>query len=179
MNQVIDFSRPVALYVMLLFSGAYAGIHFSGMMNPILFGIIDFEGNLMDSVDWAKSWQITDKFMAARMGVFGPMILWGYIFTLILFIKKWRNLLFWLIFLAFALFIMDVVLTIQQQIPINQFIQSLDFQNLSAEQVQKIKKVHLQVIQNFRGREVLSILSFVLVSLNLVLGLAFKPKLTK
>jgi hypothetical protein len=138
MNQVINSTRPIALYAMLLISGLYAGLHFTGMLNPILFGIINFQGDLMNSVDWAKSWQITDTFMAARMGVFGPIILWGYIFTLLLFIKKWRSITFWLILLAFGLFITDVVLTISQQIPINKFIQSLDFQHLSSEQIQKI-----------------------------------------
>jgi hypothetical protein len=165
MNQIIDYTCPIALYLMILFSGAYAGIHLSGMMNPILFGIIDFKGNLMDSVAWANSWQITDRFMAARMGVFGPMLLWGYVITLILFIKKWRSTTFWLIFLAFALFIADVALTIQQQIPINKFIQSLDFQKLSNSQIQKIKEIHPQVIQNFRGREIFSLLGFMLMAL--------------
>lgn len=165
MNQIINFIRPIALYLMILIAGIYAGLHFTGMMNPLVFGIINFEGDLMNSVDWAKSWQITDKFMAARMGIFGPIILYGYIFTLILFIKRWRSVVFWLIFLAFGLFIADVVLTINQQIPINRYIQNLDFQNLNPEQIKQISEIHPQVIQNFRGREIFSIIGFGLVAL--------------
>lgn len=165
MNVVIDKLRPVALYALILISGIYAGLHFSGMINPLVFGIINAKGDLMNSVEWAKTWQITDGFMRVRMGVFGPIILWAYVLTILLFIKKWRTSSFWLIVAAFGLFIADVVLTGNQQIPINRYIETLDFQHLTAEQVAKINKMHPQVIKNFQSREWFSILGFVLVAL--------------
>ena len=165
MSKIIDKLRPVALYLLILISGFYAGLHFTGMMNPSVFGIINAKGDLMNSVDWAKSWQITDGFMRVRMGVFGPIILWGYVFTILLFIKKWRTPSFWLILAALGLFIADIVLTDNQQIPINRYIETLDFQHLTAEQVAKINEIHPQVIRNFQSREWFSILGFVLVAL--------------
>lgn len=165
MNIVIDKIRPVALYLLILISGIYAGLHFSGMINPLVFGVINTKGDLMNSVDWAKSWQITDGFMRVRMGVVGPIILFSYFISLLLFIRKWRTLTFLLILAAFGLFIADVVLTSNQQIPINRFIETLDFQHLTAEQVAKINEIHPQVIKNFQSREWFSILGFVLVAL--------------
>ena len=168
---LINSIRLVALYLLILISGIYAGLHFSGMINPLVFGIINAKGDLMNSVDWAKSWQITDGFMRVRMGVFGPIILWGYVLTIVLFIKKWRTPSFWLILGALGLFIADVLLTGNQQIPINRYIETLDFQHLTAEQVAKVNEMHPQVIKNFQSREWFSILGFVLVTLA-----AFVPK---
>ncbi|AXE16510.1 hypothetical protein DR864_01590 [Runella rosea] len=165
MTLLINSIRPVALYFLLLISGIYAGLHFSGMINPLVFGVINAKGDLMNSVDWAKSWQITDGFMRVRMGVVGPIILFSYLISLLLFIKKWRTPVFWLILAAFGLFIADVMLTGNQQIPINRYIETLDFQHLTAEQVAKINEIHPQVIKNFQSREWFSILGFVLVAL--------------
>lgn len=165
MTLLINSIRPVALYFLLLISGIYAGLHFSGMINPLVFGVINAKGDLMNSVDWAKSWQITDGFMRVRMEVVGPIILFSYLISLLLFIKKWRMPVFWLIFAALGLFIADVVLTGNQQIPINRYIETLDFQHLTAEQVAKINEIHPQVIRNFQSREWFSIFGFVLVAL--------------
>lgn len=165
MNAIIDKTRPVALYLLILIAGIYAGLHFTGMINPLVFGVINAKGDLMNSVDWAKSWQITDGFMRVRMGVFGPIILWGYIIMILLFIKKWQTPVFWLLVAAFGLFIADIVLTGKQQIPINRYIETLDFQRLTAEQVVRINEMHPKVIENFQSREWFSILGFVLVTL--------------
>lgn len=165
MNIIIDKIRPVGLYLLILISGFYAGLHFSGMINPLVFGVINAKGDLMNSVDWAKSWQITDGFMRVRMGVVGPIILFSYLISLLLFIRKWRTPVFWLILAAFGLIIADVILTGQQQIPINRFIETLDFQHLTTEQIAKINQIHPQVIKNFQSREWFAILIFVLVAL--------------
>jgi hypothetical protein len=165
MSIIIDKIRPVVLYLMLLISGFYAGLHFTGMMNPSVFGIINANGEMMPATQWAESWQITDGFMRVRMGVFGPIIQFGYIITLLLFIQKWRSLVFWLIFIAFGLFIADVVLTINQQIPINRYIEKLDFRHLTAKQIAEVGKMHKLVIENFKSREWFAIASFVLMAL--------------
>jgi hypothetical protein len=164
MNTIIDRLRPVFLYVVLLNAGLYAGLHFAGILDPSIFGIINFNGNLMPSVEWAKRWQIVDGFMGVRMAVFGPIILWSYVITILLFVKRWKSLVFWLLVAAFGLFIADVALTLNFQVPINQYIQKIDFNNVTAEQAKTLGKMHLQVIKNFGGREWLSILGFALVA---------------
>lgn len=165
MNQIIDKIRPIALYILVLISGLYAGLHFSGLMNPSIFGIINPAGDLMPPTIWAASWQITDGFMRVRMGVFGPIIQFGYLLTLLLFIRQWRSVTFWLILVAFGLFVADIVLTIQQQIPINRYIEGLNFQHLTPEQTKRLAILHPQVIRNFSNREWFSIVGFVLVAI--------------
>lgn len=165
MISLINTARPVALYLIILISGLYGGLHFTGIMNPSVFGVINPVGALMPSVQWAASWQITDGFMRVRMGIFGPIILYGYLLTLLLFIRQWRSATFWLILLAFGLFIADLVLTVQQQIPINRYIERIDFQKLTPEQTKNLTVMHHQVIANFASREWFSLAGFVLVAL--------------
>lgn len=164
MNQIIDKIRPIALYLLVLISGLYAGLHFTGMMNPSVFGIINSNGDKMTPAAWAATWQITDGFMRVRMGVFGPIIQFGYLLTLLLFIRQWRSIRFWLIVVAFGLFVADVVLTIQQQIPINRYIEGLNFQHLTPEQTKRLAIMHPQVIRNFSSREWFSLVGFLLVA---------------
>lgn len=164
MTKIINIARPIALYLLVLVSGGYAGIHFASMMNPSIFGITNSSGDLMDSTQWAASWQITDGFMRVRMGVFGPMMQVVYLITLLLFIRRWSNIVFWLILISFGLFVADIVLTITQQIPINRYIESLDFRHLNSEQIKRVGEMHLKVIQNFKGRELFSIVSFLLIA---------------
>ena len=165
MTGLIDKIRPVALYILLLIAGLYAGIHFSSMMNPSIFGIINLAGDRMPSVQWAASWQVTDGFMRVRMGILGPIMLITYLITLLLFFRRWRSATFWLVLISFGFFITDVVLTVIQQIPINQYIEHLDFRHLTPAQIARINEIHPQVIQNFRSREVFSLLGFILVTL--------------
>ena len=103
--------------------------------------------------------------MRVRMGVFGPIIQFGYLLTLLLFIRQWRSVTFWLILVAFGLFVADIVLTIQQQIPINRYIEGLNFQHLTPEQTKRLAILHPQVISNFSNREWFSIVGFVLVAI--------------
>lgn len=165
MNALIDKIRPVLLYIVLLNAGLYAGIHLEGILDPIAFGIINLKGDLMPSTEWAAHWQIIDGFMRVRMGVFGPIILCSYVIAILFFVKRWKSPVFWLLLAAFGLFVADIILTTQQQIPINRYIETLDFKHLTAEQVAKINEMHPQVIKNFQGREWFSILGFLLVAL--------------
>lgn len=135
------------------------------MMNPSVFSIVNPSGNLLPSVQWAAPWQITEGFMGTRMGIFGPVIQLTYILTIVLFMAQWRKPVLWIILTAFALFSIDVYFTIQNQIPINQYIQTLNFAALTDNQIQKIQILHPQVIRNFQKRELLAIGSFILVTL--------------
>lgn len=165
MNPIIDKIRPVFLYIVLLNAGLYAGLHFSGLMSPLVFGIINSAGDLMPSTTWAASWQITNNFMSVRMGVYGQLILWSYVLTILVFVRRWRSATFWLLIVAFGLFVADIVLTIQQQMPINQYIEKLDFKHITPEQAKRLAVMHPQVIQNFSSREWFSIVGFVLVAI--------------
>lgn len=60
-------AQTALLFLLLIITEFYAGIHFSSLMNPSIFGIINPAGDLMPSMQWAESWQITDGFMGARM----------------------------------------------------------------------------------------------------------------
>ncbi len=164
-GKFLHIAQTVLLILLIIMTGLYAGIHFSGMMNPSIFGIINPVGDLMPSVQWAESWQITDRFMGARMRIFGPIILIVYVLTLLLFIRQWRKPILWLLALALALFLSDMLFTIQNQVPINQYIQTLNFDHLTAEQIRKINTIHPTVIANFQKRELFAILSFMLVAL--------------
>lgn len=160
-----DHIQTVSLILLLIVTGLYAGIHFSSMMNPSIFGIINPSGDLMPSVKWAESWQITDGFMRVRMRIFGPLILIVYILTILLFIRYWRKPIGSLLLVACALFFADLYFTVQNQVPINQYIQTLNFNQLTADQVRKINSIHPTVIANFQKRELLAIFSFILVAL--------------
>lgn len=164
-GQFIAIIRSGLLFVLLIVAGFYAGIHFSSLMNPSIFGIINPAGDLMPSVQWAESWQITDGFMGARMRIFSPIIGVTYLLTIGLFIRQWRKPALWLLVIAFALFFSDIYFTIRNQVPINQYIQTLHFDHLTGDQIKKINSIHPTVIANFQKRELLAIFSFILVAL--------------
>ncbi len=126
-------------------------------MNPSIFGLINPAGDLMPSVQWAESWQITDGFMGARMQIFGPMTGAMYLLTIGLFAGQWRKPVLWLFVSAFALFFGDLLFTIQNQVPINQYIQTLHFDHLTSDQINRINALHPRVIANFKKREMLVI----------------------
>ncbi|GAB2558672.1 hypothetical protein [Spirosoma aerophilum] len=90
-GKFITIAQTVLLILLIIVTGLHAGIHFSSMMNPSIFGIINPAGDLMPSVRWAESWQITDGFMGARMQFFSPFILIVYVLTLLVFIGQWRK----------------------------------------------------------------------------------------
>ncbi len=175
MNTIIDRLRPIFLYIVLLNAGLYAGLHFDGILDPSTFGVINFKGELMPSVEWAKRWKIVDSFMSVRMAVAGPIILWSYVITILLFIKRWKSPVFWLLVVAFGLFIADIVLTGLYQVSINEYIRKIDFNNVTAEQTKMLGEMHRQVIKNFGGREWFSILGFMLVA---ACPFVWKPKVS-
>ena len=165
MKKILYPIQTIALYLILLIAGGYGGLHVSGLLDPSVFGVINPAGDLMPPETFAAAWQWTDGFMRVRMGSCGPIIMYGYIITLILFVREWRNPVFWLLLLAFGLFMADVFLTISKQMPINEYIQSIDVKHLDAVDLKKISGLNRQVIQNFKSREWFSLLGFALVAL--------------
>ena len=76
---------------------------------------------------------------------------------------------------CFGLLIADFVFTIQQQTPINQYIQTLDFNNLTPEQLSKFQDLREQNNKNFGIRDYFQWSMFFLMSITPYL----LPKLEK
>jgi hypothetical protein len=167
-NKILTYLKPFSLLFVLIVIGLYAGFHFFGVMNPSVYGIANANGEILDSVVFAKNWQMTDNFMRVRMAVFGPIILICHIIALLLFIKEWRKITFWMITISLVLFICDIIFTTTVQFPINQYIVSLDLNHLTNDQVLKLKEMHPQLIKNFKNREYFSLIGFLAMSVGVV-----------
>lgn len=146
----------LTLFISTLLSGLYAGTGFFVAMggNPAI--------KLMSNDTFAEYWQHTDYFMAARMKIFGPLLLLTILFTVLLLIKEYRTPSFWLMLAAFVLLVTDVVFAISANHPLNGLIQSWDQHNLPAN-VQDIKG---KVVNAFNVRMVLMMCTFLLVLLS-------------
>jgi Domain of unknown function (DUF1772) len=144
-----------ALFLTVLLSGFYAGIGFFGIMggNPTI--------KLMSSSTFAEFWQHTDHFMAARMKIFGPLLLFTQLITVVLLIKEYRTSSFWFMLTAFCILVADVVFTVTTNMPLNRLIQSWDLNNLPA----NVQDVKWQVAKAFDIRDFFMMGSFLMVLL--------------
>jgi len=156
-TDVLSTVRQVTLYLLILMTGLYGGLHFAGVMAPVT--------NKMSVTAYISYWQIVDGYMGQRMPIFGVIFLGLFVLNLLLFIKQWKTIVFWIIFLSLVLLLSDMALTGKQQIPINQFIQSVDANNLTSEQLTTIEGMKKQAEENFGSRDILSIGSFILLSM--------------
>ena len=149
--------KQVTLYLLIVMTGLYAGLHFAGVMAPVQYK--------MTVTEYTSYWQIVDSYMGQRMPIFGLIFLGLYALNILLFIKKWKTITFWIILLCLILLLLDMFLTGKQQIPINQFIQSVDAKNLTSNQLATLGGMKSQAEKNFGTRDILSIASFALLSL--------------
>ena len=133
MRTSVQNIKPVVLYLLLVMSGLFAGIHFLSLIAPI--------ETKMSAAEFGKYWQLLDGFMGKRMPVFGLLFLALFAVNLILFLKYWKSLLFWILVIGLLLLVFDLVLTISSQISINQQIQSIDIQNLNNEQISTLEEL--------------------------------------
>jgi uncharacterized membrane protein len=136
--------------------GLYAGLHFSGIMAPV--------EKKMSVTMYTDYWQIVDSYMGQRMPTFGQLFLGLYVVNLLLFIRQWKKIVFWIILIGLILLLADMILTLKQQLPINQYIQSVNSKNLTNEQLTKLEGMKKQAEENFGFRHSLSIISFILLS---------------
>lgn len=146
---------------MLLFtavglSGFYAGTGFFVAMggNPAI--------KLMSDNTFAEYWQHTDHFMAARMKIFGPLLLLTILFTTILLIKEFRTPSFWLMLAAFMVLIVDIAIAFSTNHPLNNLIQSWDLNNLPS----NVQDIKWKVVHAFNLRLIMMIGTFLLVLLS-------------
>ena len=156
-TDILSTVRQVTLYLLIIMTGLYAGIHFAGVMAPVQ--------SKMTVTEYTRYWQIVDGYMGKRMPIFGLCFLGLYVLNILLFIKKWKTTTFWIIIIGLVLLLSDMILTGKQQIPINQYIQSVDAKNLTTDQLTTLGLMKEQAESNFGIRDMLSIISFTLISL--------------
>jgi hypothetical protein len=160
--------RAIALYILVLFTTGYAALGFFFIMCP-------FEQHF-DTPTFIKYWQTVDSYMGKRMPIYGMTWLAVFAVNLILFAKTWRiSPIFGLILTCLGLVIADMAFTGDAQIPINRYIQTLDMNNLTPEQLSKFQGLRDQINHNFGIRDYFQWLMFFLMSVTPYL----LPKLEK
>ena len=139
----------------LLLSGLYAGIGFFVAMggNPAI--------KLMSDRTFAEFWQHTDHYMAARMKIFGPLLLLTMLFGVLVLLKDYQTNSFWFMLIAFAILVTDVIYIFTTNHPLNHLVQSWDVNKLPSN-VQDIKR---QIVKAFNVRVIFMISSFIMVLL--------------
>lgn len=145
----------IIFFCLVLLNGFYAGTGFFVAMggNPAI--------KCMTDQTFAEYWQHTDHFMAARMRVFGPLLLLVMLIAVIILINEYLQPSFWLMLTALLMLITDIVFTVSTNHPLNRVVQSWDAGNLPPD-VQEIK---MKITRAFDRRTIFMIGSFILVLL--------------
>jgi hypothetical protein len=156
-NNLMSKLRFTLLYALNLMCFTYASL-------AVFFIFCPFEAHF-STVDFLKYWQVVDGYMGKRMPVFGNIWLILFILNLIIFFKTRKiSPIFWLIVGAFVLVVGDIAFTIKNQIPLNQYIQSLDFNHLTPEQSNQLQDLRDKDVANFSFRHYLQWGQFILMS---------------
>lgn len=145
----------VSLFATTLLSGFYGGMGFFTAIggNPAISKLSDRS--------FAEYWQSIDSFMAARMPVFGPLLMLSILVSAVLLFRSRYQASGYTLMLALALLVGDVAFTLNVNHPYNQLIQSWDLTRLPAN-VQQIKN---EVVQAFYTRMFFMMASFAAVLL--------------
>ena len=143
----------VFLLIPLVLSGFFGGIGFFTLIsnNPTVLKMSD--------VSFAEYWKHLDSYMAARMRIFGPLLLLSIFASLFLLYKNYSKTSFWLMLGALFIILVDLFISIRVNHPLNQLIQSWDLQHLPA----NVGDVRDKVVESFYIRSSLMISSFILV----------------
>jgi hypothetical protein len=150
--------RRIALYLLVLFTTGYAAL-------GVFFILCPFEQHF-DNLTFIKYWQTVDGYMGKRMPIYGMTWLAVFAINIFVFFKTRRiSPVFWIIVVCLGLLIADMVFTGQQQIPLNQYIQTLDFNNLTSEQMLKLQDLRDKNISNFGVRDYFQWTMFFLMSI--------------
>ncbi len=138
--------------------GLLAGMHFFHQMAPV--------ETQLSPIEYAVYWKIVDgTFMQSRMAIMGPIVMIMFIITILLFAKNWKSLTFLFLILSFIFFALDVLVTMKQQVPINEFINQLDLKNITELQTKQLAIYQATSISNFEIRLVLSLIGFLFLCL--------------
>ena len=158
-NKLIELS----FFLTTLLSGFYAGTGFFGAMggNPAI--------KLMSDKTFAEYWQHIDHYMAARMKIFGPLLLLTLLFSVVVLAKEYRSGSFWLMLTAFAILVTDVIFTFSTNHPLNHAVQSWDLNKLPS----NVHQIKWSIVKAFDIRIFFMMSSFIMVLLSVWLR---KPK---
>jgi uncharacterized membrane protein YoaK (UPF0700 family) len=145
----------LALGLTTLLSGFYGGVGFFTYMggNPTISGL-SVRG-------FAEYWQNIDRYMGARMPVFGISLLVSLLFSVIILSQDWRSPSFWLMLIALLIIIVDIAFTLSTNHPLNKMIQEWNLDSLPP----GVEFVKDKVVNAFKVRSSFMIGSFVLVLL--------------
>ena len=151
-NKFLDLS----LFITTLLSGFYGGTGFFVAMggNPAI--------KLLSDYSFAEYWQNVDKYMAARMPVFGPLLMLSILGTAVLLFINRQTISGWLMLIALLIMIGDLVFTLSTNHPLNKLIQSWDLNDLP-DDVELVKR---KVVDAFNIRLFLMIALFVFALLS-------------
>jgi len=143
------------LFCVALVSGFYAGTGFFVAMggNPAI--------KLMSDRTFAEYWQHTDHYMAERMKIFGPLLLFIMLLGVIVLLKQYRSPSFWFMLAGFLILATDVAFTLSTNHPLNVLVQSWDLDNLPS----NVQEIKWRIIHAFNMRSIFMIGSFVMVLL--------------
>jgi hypothetical protein len=142
--------QNISLYLLLLIMALNGGLHFIGILAPIELKL--------NASQFAAYWQATDAYMGKRMPFFGLTTYALFIINLIVFRKYWRKPLFWIIAICMICMVVELVFTIKEQLPINEFIQTIDMNNLNSDQLVKLDKMRMDTYHNFNFRNYLAVI---------------------
>jgi MFS superfamily sulfate permease-like transporter len=155
----MSYNRLVELsfFLSIILSGFYAGTGFFVAMggNPAI--------KRMTDNTFAEYWQHTDRYMAARMKIFGPILLLAMLLSVIVLLKEYHTPSFWFMALAFCLLVTDVAFTLSTNHPLNRLAQSWDLNNLPSD----VEIIKLKIVNAFTVRTIFMISSFIMVVLSL------------
>ena len=145
------------LLLTILLTGFYAGTGFFGLMgaNPAL--------SKMSSSTFAEYWQHLDHYMAARMRIFGPILLLTVIISVLLHLRAWQSPAFWFLVAALLILVADVIVAFTINVPLNKLIQSWNLKNLPSD----VQEVKYRVVTAFNYRSCFMIACFVCVLMSL------------
>lgn len=119
------------LFSCVLVTGLYAGIHFFNLIGglPALYRMTRPE-------TFIEFWQNIDHFMAARMRVFGPLVLLVQLTSIILMAVDHRWVSMGLMIAGFGLTVADAIIAVRGNGPLNRRIQSWSLERVPVEWVQ-------------------------------------------
>ena len=115
----------------------------------------------MSDRTFAECWQHTDHFMAARMKIFGPLLLLSMLFCVLVLLQVYRTASFWWMLAAFCTLLTDVIFTLSINHPLNRQVQSWDLNNLPS----NAQEIKWRIIKAFNVRTIFMIGSFLMVLL--------------
>jgi Domain of unknown function (DUF1772) len=145
-----------SLFLSTFLSGLYAGIGLFTLMggNPAI--------KKMSNAAFAEFWQQVDRYMAARMAVFGPVMMLSLVVSIV-FLFLHRDILpAWLMIAALLIIVGDLAFTLSVNHPLNRLIQGWDLRHLPAH----AGEIKWKVVKAFNIRIVLMFLVFLFVLLS-------------